>query len=92
MTILKLTKNLLAFSYTVSFIEAKCFTKVIKDTMIRLNLIMVKLCGQCYDGCNTMSRIRAGVAKTISNEEPRAVFTHCYGYSLNLACSDTVKN
>ena len=23
--------------------------------------------------------------------EPRAVFTHCYGHSLNLACSDAVK-
>ena len=44
-----------------------------------------------YDGCSTMSGTRTGVAKRITDEEPRAVFTHCYGHSLNLAASDTVK-
>ena len=24
--------------------------------------------------------------------EPRAVFTHCYGHSLNLACGDAIKH
>lgn len=38
-----------------------------------------------------MSGIRTGVAKRISDEEPRAVFTHCYSHSLNLACCDTEK-
>ena len=77
--------------YTVSTIEAECLTKVIKDSMIRLNLSMKNLRGQCYDGCSTMSDTRTGVAKRISDEEPRAVFTHCYGHSLNFACSDAVK-
>ena len=36
-----------------------------------------------------MSGSKNGVAKIIS--EPRAVFTHCYGHSLNLAVGDTVK-
>ena len=49
--------------YTVSSIEAACLTEVIKDTMIRSNLSMEKLRGQCYDGCSTMSGIRTGVAK-----------------------------
>ena len=39
----------------------------------------------------TWSGTRTGVAKRISDEEPRAVFTPYYGHSLNLACSDTVK-
>ena len=47
---------------------------------------MEKLREQCYDGCTS-----TGVAKRISDEEPCAVFTHCYGHSLNLACSDIVK-
>lgn len=59
--------------------------------MIRLNLSMSKLRGQCYHGCSTMSGTRTGVAKPIADEEPRAVFSHCYGHSLNLAVSDTVK-
>ena len=48
--------------YTVSTIEAECLTKVIKDSMIRLNLSMKNLRGQCYDGCSTMSGTRTGVA------------------------------
>ncbi len=32
-----------------------------------------------------------GVATPIAKEEPRALYTHCYGHSLNLACSDTIK-
>ena len=38
-----------------------------------------------------MSGKKTGVAKRISDEEPRAVFTHCYGHCLSLAGSDTVK-
>ena len=26
----------------------------------------------------------------ILKEEPRAIYTHCYGHALNLACQDTV--
>ena len=64
-----ISKRIIAL-YTVSSIEAECLTKVIKDTMIRLNLSMEKLCGQCYDGCSTMSGARTAVAKRISDEEP----------------------
>jgi hypothetical protein len=39
-----------------------------------------------------MSGSRSGVAKRISELEPRAVFTHCYGHALNLAACDTVKS
>ena len=49
------------------------------------NLPISKLRGQCYDGCITMSGIRSGVAKRVLDEESRAVFMHCYSYSLNLA-------
>ena len=38
-----------------------------------------------------MAGTRRVVAAQILQEEPRAIFTHCYGHSLNLACSDTVK-
>lgn len=39
-----------------------------------------------------MTGIGSGVAKQLTDEEPRAVFTHCYGHALNLAVGDTVKN
>ena len=38
-----------------------------------------------------MSGAKKGVAKQISDIEKRALFTHCYGHTLNLACSDAVK-
>ena len=64
---------------------------MIKDTLIRFDLSMSKLRGQCYDGCSTMSGLRSGVAKRVQEEEPCAVFTHCYSHSLNLAVNDSVK-
>ena len=78
--------------YQVASIGADSLAAVIKDIMTRLNLSMTKLHGQCYDGCNTMSGARSGVAKRITDEGPRALFTHCYGHSLNLTASDTIKN
>ena len=38
-----------------------------------------------------MSGSRSGVVKLVQEEEPRAVYMHCYGPALNLACSDSVK-
>ena len=38
-----------------------------------------------------MRGIRSGVAKRILDEEPRAVYTHCYGHSINLAMNDSIK-
>ena len=39
-----------------------------------------------------MSGPRSGVAKKISDLESRAIYTHCYGHSLNLAYMDTIKS
>ena len=64
---------------------------VIKDTLIRLNL-KLNCRSKCYDGAANMSGIRSGVATQISAMESRALFTHCYGHSLDLAACDTIKN
>ena len=77
--------------YNVDTIGAECLSKVILDSLVRLNLSISKLRGQCYDGCSTMSGARSGVAKRIAELEPRALFTHCYGHSLNLAASDSIR-
>lgn len=52
---------------------------------------MTKICGQYYDGASNMREIRNGVAKLIQDEEPRGIFTHCYGHSLSLALKDTIQ-
>lgn len=56
-----------------------------------MNLSINKLRGQCYDGASAMKGAKSGVAKQINDLETRAVYTHCYGHSLNLAASDTLK-
>ena len=77
--------------YCVDSIGADSLMKVIKDTLLRMNQTIRKRRGLCYDGCSTMSGTDTGVAKTISDEEPHAVFTHCYGHSLSLGAIDTMK-
>ena len=47
--------------YSVDSITADVLTAV----MLRLNLAISKLRGQCYDGCSTTSGARSGVAKRI---------------------------
>ena len=39
-----------------------------------------------------MRGTKCGVAKRISDIEPRALYTHCYGHSCNLAASDVMRN
>ena len=78
--------------YEVSSIDASTLTTVGKDVFARMNLPISKLRGQCYDGASTMKGVRSGVASQILAEEPRAVYTHCYGHSLNLAVNDVFKN
>ena len=78
--------------YETHSIEAKVLVDVIKDTLLRLNLKLQHCRGQCYDGASSMSGIRNGVAKSLMESEPHAVYTHCYGHCLNLAIGDTIKN
>ena len=61
---------------------------VIHDVLQRLNISVSKLRGQCYNGASAMSGSKQGVATKL---QPRAVYTHCYGHALNLACGDTIK-
>ncbi len=77
--------------YIVSSIDASSLFSVVSDVLTRLNLSWSRLRGQCYDGCSTMSGHRNGLAKRVHEMEPRAVFTHCYSHSLNLAANDSVK-
>lgn len=77
--------------YEVASTGAEVIYGVITDVLLRLNLSISKVRGQCYDGAATMSGRKSGVVTRLCAAEPRAVFTHCYGHSLNLACSDAIK-
>ena len=77
--------------YHIPDTPADTITTAIKDCLIRMNLQWVRCRGQCYDGAASMAGCRTGVASQILSIEPRALYTHCYGHSLNLAMCDTIK-
>lgn len=47
--------------------------------------------GQCYNGTNSMSGSKPGVATSILDLVPCAFYTHCYGHALNLATQNALK-
>ena len=78
--------------YLVESTRADTLFSVIKDVFQRFNLPLSKVRGQCYDGASTMPGYKSGVAAKLLQEEPKALYTHCYGNALNLACADTFKH
>jgi len=75
----------------LSAIDARSIVQTMKDVFLRFQILFAKLHGQCYDGCNTMAGATARITAKVQEIEPRAVFTHCYGHSLNLGVSDAIK-
>lgn len=77
--------------HQVDSIKSSIVVAVLKGTILRLNLTMSNCRGQCYDGAANMAEVRNGVAAQMCIEEPRALYSHCYGHALNLAASDAIK-
>lgn len=77
--------------YEMPNITSCCLSGVMKDALCRMNIPISNVRGQCYDGASNMKGARNGVAKLIMDEEPRALYTHCYGHSINLAVNDAIK-
>lgn len=68
-------------AYRVESTESEMLIAIIHDVLRRLNISVSKLRGS-YDGASAMSGSQ-GVAIKLQQEEPRAVYTHCYGRALN---------
>ena len=73
--------------YYVDDITTATIVHVLKDTILHLNLSMSMCRAQCYDGASNMKK----AAKEIKVLEPCALYLHCFGHSLNLAVSNTLK-
>ena len=67
---------------------AATIVNVITDTVCCMNLSLSMCRVQCYDGASNMKQVVSDIQKL----EPRAFYLHCYGHSLNLAVSDTLKS
>lgn len=74
--------------YAIATANADTIVTIIKEALLRMHLTLQACRGECYDGAATMKGDRNGVAAQILPEEPRALYIHCYGHALNLACQD----
>ena len=77
--------------YKLDSISAEHIFNILQDTLTRFGLTFTKCRGQSYDGAPNMSGPKSGVAKRITDKEPRALFIHCGNHCLSLAVSDTIK-
>ena len=66
-------------------VRAVDIADAIIHTIENLGLSVQYLRGQGYDGAATMSGERSGVQARIRERQPKALYTHCAGHSLNLA-------
>ena len=61
--------------YQRDTIEANSLVNIIKEALLRLNLSISKVRGQCHDGASAMRSAHSGVAKQIRDMEER-IYTH----------------
>ena len=59
--------------------------------MLRVNLSLDDACGQRYDRAAAMTGAKTGVTAQIKAINGKCLYTHCYGYALNLAVGDSIK-
>ena len=77
--------------HSMDCISAEHITRTIEDILLRLSLPLQNCRGQCFDGASSMAGCRNGVSTKLLAKERQALYTHCYGHSLNLAVQDAVK-
>ena len=75
--------------YYIPDTSANAITMAIKNCSVHMNLQWSRCRGRCYDGAASMAGCRTGVANLILSMELQALYTHCFGRSLNLAMCDT---
>jgi len=71
--------------------DAETITKLITDSLLRLQLPIKQCRGQCYDGAAVMAGHVSGVSTRIAQLERRALFIHCLAHSLNLAVQESTR-
>ena len=65
--------------------------KVILDVIHRMGPKIENARDQCYDGAATMSDTKCGIATQIKSSNKNVLYTHCYGYALNLGVNDCIR-
>ena len=78
--------------YEISDTSAHTLFTTLKDVLLQLNIPLQKCRGQCYDGAAAMSGKRAGLKTKLQEENPKAVYIHCYAHTLQLAVQDSCRS
>lgn len=78
--------------YELAATDAATIVTVMHDLLLRLGLGLQECRGQCYDGASVMLGMHNGVATQILTLQPKALYTHCFGHSFNLACQDMIRD
>ncbi|CAH1722585.1 zinc finger MYM-type protein 1-like [Aphis gossypii] len=71
--------------------NAESLVALIKEVLKNNDLNVQNIRGQCYDGAASMRGSYTGVQARIKNENPHAIYVHCYAHILNLCLVDLTK-
>lgn len=77
--------------YKTNTTDGLALTNVIKETLKLHGLNLSFIRGQCYDGAASMRGCYNGVLSKIKEENPLALYVHCYAHILNLCLVDLAK-
>ena len=85
-----LTKIFLDFMKLTN-IKSETVVKAIKDILMRCSLSLDDFRNQTYDGASNMIGKHSSVSTKISEQQPKAIATHCQGHSLSLEVQSLTK-
>ena len=78
--------------YELPDIKSDTIVTAIKDSLIRMQLSLNDFGAQAYDGASSMFAKNTGISVQIAAEQPKALWTHYQGHSLNLGIKTTMTN
>ncbi|XP_023246981.1 zinc finger MYM-type protein 1-like [Copidosoma floridanum] len=78
-------------SFSTKNTSAETLFDLVKKILMRYDLPISKLRGQCYDGASNVSGKIFGLQSQIRQEEPQALFVHCNAHNPNLVVQDSVE-
>lgn len=65
-------------------LDAQSLLKSVKHTLAKCDIDKNAYIAQCYDGASVMSGCNNGIQEKFRQEEPHALYIHCYARRLNL--------
>lgn len=74
--------------YRTDKMDRESLSNLLKHTLLNLGLKLKNIRAQCYDGAASMRGSYSGVAKRIKDDNPLALYIHCYAHILNLCVVD----